>query len=144
MTVFCDTSVLVAAAHEDHEHHGRALPIVSAVKAKTLQGCLASHSLAETYSVLTRLPAPLRVSPETAHRILAENYLPHFKAIALRTEDYGRVIADLSRRGISGGAVYDALIIRCAERSESDRIYTFNVGQFQSIAPHLREKIVAP
>jgi len=32
------------------------------------------------------------------------------------------------------GQVYDALVLRCAERAEVETVYTWNLGHFRAIA----------
>jgi hypothetical protein len=76
---------------------------------------MTQHSLAETYSVLTRLPGDARVSPDDAVRLLDANFgaalpTPADEAIHLPT-----VLAAL---GIAGGAVYDALVALAARAHE--------------------------
>ena len=100
--VLFDTSTAIALLVEDHEAHAATL---EAVRGHRLG--LAGHAWFETYSVLTRLPAPLRRSPADAGRLLAHNFpnaafLGEAQAAALGPE--------LARLGISGGAVYDALV----------------------------------
>jgi toxin FitB len=68
---------------------------------------LTTQSLAETYSVLTRLPGEARVTPADAVRLIEGNFaqtlrVPEDELLALP-----RVLAVL---GIAGGAVYDALV----------------------------------
>jgi predicted nucleic acid-binding protein len=97
-----DTSTAVALVVEDHEAHGAAL---EAVRGRRLG--LAGHAWFETYSVLTRLPGSLRRSPVDVIRVLAHN----FPASAFLGEDEAvELRSDLARLGISGGAVYDALV----------------------------------
>jgi len=68
---------------------------------------LSGHALAETYSVLTRLPGDLRLAPADAARLLAERFVEPF----LLGADTARRLPDvLGRLGIAGGAVYDALV----------------------------------
>src|SRR5450432_2699242 len=97
-----DTSTAVALVVEDHEAH---VATLEAVRGRRLG--LAGHAWFETYSVLTRLPGSLRRSPADVLRVLAHN----FPASAFLGEgeavELGR---DLARLGISGGAVYDALV----------------------------------
>lgn len=50
----------------------------------------------------------------------------------------------MSDLGISGGAVYDALIVKTARKSEVDRILTFNVDDFKRIWPEGEKRIAAP
>jgi hypothetical protein len=72
---------------------------------------LCGHALAETYSVLTRLPGDLRLAPADAARLLDERFS---RPIVLRARTYERLAATLSRLGISGGAVYDGLVALAA------------------------------
>jgi predicted nucleic acid-binding protein len=97
-----DTSTAIALLVEDHEAHAVTM---EAVRGRQLG--LAGHAWFETYSVLTRLPGGLRRSPADVGRLLAHNfpvsaYLGEVEAAALGT--------DLANLGVSGGAVYDALV----------------------------------
>jgi len=74
---------------------------------------MAGHAWFETYSVLTRLPAGLRRSPADALRLLARN----FPASGFLGEaDAADLGGELARLGISGGAVYDALVAAAARQ----------------------------
>ena len=68
---------------------------------------LCGHALAETYSVLTRLPGDLRVEPLDAARLIEERF---DAALTLSTVVARGLPATLARLGIAGGAVYDALV----------------------------------
>lgn len=72
---------------------------------------LSGHALAETYSVLTRLPGDLRLAPADAARLIADRFA---EPLTLRPEAFRRVPDELSRLGIAGGAVYDALVALAA------------------------------
>lgn len=63
MKVFCDTNVLVAAFLQGHPQHSAARPVLERVKGGHDQGFVATHSLAEVYAVLTRLPGGNQVPP---------------------------------------------------------------------------------
>ena len=56
MTVFCDTSVLVAACLRSHPHYERARPVLEAVAARREVGVISAHSFAESFSALTSVP----------------------------------------------------------------------------------------
>ncbi len=72
---------------------------------------LSGHALAETYSVLTRLPGDLRLAPADAARLLADRFVEPF----LLGADTARHLPEvLGRLGIAGGAVYDALVALAA------------------------------
>jgi predicted nucleic acid-binding protein len=72
---------------------------------------LAGHALAETYSVLTRLPGDLRLAPDDAARLITERFAAPY---VLGREMYERLPEVLSGLGIAGGAVYDALVALAA------------------------------
>jgi len=100
--VMLDTSAAIALLVEDHEAHAATL---DAIRGRRLG--LAGHAWFETYSVLTRLPAPLRRSPADAARLLAHDFPATGFLAEAETAGLG---AELARLGISGGAVYDALV----------------------------------
>jgi toxin FitB len=72
---------------------------------------LSGHALPETYSVLTRLPGDLRLEPVDAARLIAERFGPPLLAAS---DTIRRLPEVLSRAGIAGGAVYDALVALAA------------------------------
>ncbi len=67
--------------------------------------------MAETYSVLTRLPGDLRLSPDDAARLLDDWF---GTPLVLGTDTATRLPQVLSELGIAGGAVYDALVALAA------------------------------
>lgn len=81
---------------------------------------LSGHALAETYSVLTRLPGELRLAPADAARLLGVRFGP---AIHPRARTLSGLTALLGERGIAGGAVYDALVA-CAARDHGATLAT--------------------
>ena len=106
----CDTSVLVPALvswHDDHDVTRRAV----------LGGVhhLPAHVLLESYSVLTRLPAPHRISPEDAAAAIAR--LP-MAVVSLPGEEHTRLVAELGHARLRGGATYDALIAATARHHD--------------------------
>lgn len=101
----CDTSVLVPALIEDHPEHEAAHAAMSAVTA------LPAHVILETYSVLTRLPPPLRISAGDAETAIGA--LRH-EVVGLPAGQTRRLVADCARRGVVGGAIYDAVVAATA------------------------------
>lgn len=97
-----DTSVAVALTVADHEHHD---DTYEALQGRRLG--LAGHAAFETFSVLTRLPAPARRTPATVARLLAQGF-PRSKFLGA---DASRsLLMRLDTLGIAGGSVYDALV----------------------------------
>lgn len=100
--VLLDTSAAIALVVEDHAAH---TATVEPLRGRRLG--LAGHAWFETYSVLTRLPAGLRRSPADAIRLLTHNFPASGFLGEAEAADLGR---ELARLGVSGGAVYDALV----------------------------------
>lgn len=97
-----DTSVLVASFATWHEGHAAALRALS-------RGVrLIAHAAVETYSVLTRLPPPHRVSAAVAQAYLAN--LASGDYLMLAAHSHPGMICQLAEHNITGGAAYDALI----------------------------------
>jgi predicted nucleic acid-binding protein len=144
MKVFFDTSVLVAASEEGHPHYRRAWPALRRVTAGRDMGFMSVHSIAEMYAALTRLPVQPRIHPAEAMRIITDNILPHFEMVPIAKKDYTEALKLVGDGGWSGAKIYDALLIGCAQRCGADRIYTFNLADFQELGPNLEEKISAP
>lgn len=145
MKLFLDTSVLVASVIQDAEAHIRALAILQRVQNGHDEGFISAHSLAEMYSVLTRFPAPSRHSPEQALLSIDENVIKHFQVVHMSGRDYIDLIRDAASAGIQGGAIYDAILMRCAEKAAVGRIYTLNLRHFQAIARgNLRAMLAIP
>jgi predicted nucleic acid-binding protein len=105
---------------------------------------VAAHSLAELFHVLTAYPARPRITPGTARHLIQENIVKHASVVSLATGDYTTVIRRMADLNVPGGAVYDALILRAAERAGVDRILTFNVEDFCRLWPENAAKIAAP
>lgn len=90
---------MTVAGHERHE------ATFEALKGRRLG--LAGHAAFETFSVLTRLPPPARRTPATVARLLAAGF-PHTSFLEARAAS--TLLAELQRIGVSGAAVYDALV----------------------------------
>ena len=76
--------------------------------------------------------------------MIADNIVPHFQMVSITKKDYLEAMKAVVDGGWSGAKIYDALIVGCAARSGAERIYTFNLSDFQQLAPNLRDRICAP
>jgi predicted nucleic acid-binding protein len=130
MKTLFDTSVLVAAMVEPHPMHTRSLPWLQRAKAGGIDFFVASHTLAELYAVLTTLPLKPRISPLTAWRLVHDNVETSAKIISLSPSDYKDTIKYMSESGLTGGIIYDALIVKVAQKSGVERLLTFNADDF--------------
>ena len=97
-----DSSVTVAALLSDHPSHTTAADALARCKTTI------AHAAIETYSVLTRQPAPHRVDAKTAATVL-DKRLPSIYAV-LNAVAYAKAVSRLAGAGVSGGATYDGLI----------------------------------
>ena len=144
MKYFCDTSVLVAGCVRQHPHFNRARPVLEAASAGKDAYFISAHSVAEVWSVLTRLPVLPRINQSEARLILETNVMKYFRLISATPEMYVKAVAACVECGAKGGAVYDALLLECARVADSDRIYTFNIRGFRRLSPDLGDLICAP
>ena len=144
LKVLFDTSVLVAAMVVPHPMHEAARPWLKRAKLGQLTFLVAAHTLAETYSVLTALPLQPRISPAVANQLLAENIKPHAHVVTLNAAEYWSVVNKMVTLGLSGGAIYDALIAKAAQKGGADRLLTFNGKDFSRIWPEGAELLITP
>ena len=144
MTVFCDTSVLVAAALQAHIQDQSAKAVLDRIRCGDDTGQASAHTLAETFSVLSRKPTKPKLEPADVLAILERDFIPHFAFVALQPEDYPAAIRDLVALGLGGGRIYDLLHLRVASKLAVDRIYTFNDNEWKTLSPGLAAVICAP
>jgi predicted nucleic acid-binding protein len=100
--VLLDTSVAVALCVGDHVQHEET---VEALSGRRLG--LAGHAVFETFSVLTRLPSPVRRPPAVVTRLMAQNFV---ESRFLSADGAQRLMTELANGEITGGSVYDALV----------------------------------
>jgi toxin FitB len=107
MTVAVDTSVAIPLLVRSHHDHAAVVRWWGGQDV-----ALTGHALAETYSVLTRLPGDARLAAADAARLLTARFSAPLVLSSSRT----RKLPDtLARLGIAGGAVYDALVALAAK-----------------------------
>lgn len=97
----CDTSVLIPAFLPWHERHRMALEAMEGIAR------VPAHVLVECYSVLTRLPAPHRLSAAVAAELVRR--VPG-DPLVLPPDAYAVTLGALAAAGIRGGAAYDGLV----------------------------------
>lgn len=97
-----DTSVVVPALVGWHEHH-------DACAAAATGARIPGHVLAESYSVLTRLPSPHRLDAAVARTLLA-GWFDQGGVLAASARLQRSLVHACGDAGIEGGAVYDGLV----------------------------------
>ena len=104
-----DTSVVVAAFASWHEAHNRAVEAIGASPR------LPAHAAIETFSVLTRLPAPHRASAIIVSRFLDERFPEPF--LTLPGAAHRQLILEATDNTMTGGSIYDALVAATARHA---------------------------
>lgn len=131
-----DTSVavpLLVASHEAHQE------VRQWAAGRTLG--LSGHALAETYSVLTRLPGDARVSPADTVLLMDDHFTVD---LTLPAETAALAHRILARLGIAGGATYDGLV-GLAARMHSIALATRDArakATYEAVG--LRVSVIAP
>ena len=124
---------MIAAVCSWHEHHEAAANEIQTRLAGRAKMIVAAPALVEAYAVLTRLPPPHRVSPQTAMTLLGNNFLKIAKIIALNAKSYETLLRPASKNSVAGGRTYDAVIGACAEQGKATTVLTFNGRDFTAL-----------
>ena len=106
MPCLLDTSAALAFVQPSHAAHATTYGALVG-RAKGLAG----HAAFETFSVLTRLAPPDRLAPQAAQRLIEVNF-PHTRFLSPKGS--AALVTQLAANGVSGGAVYDALVAAAA------------------------------
>ncbi len=141
MSVFLDTSVLVAAVRTADLRHAASDDLVR--KCRPENATCAAHTLAEVYASLTGMRPPNRFRPDQA-MLVVDEFRRKFRCVELTADEVLDTARGIAGLGLLGGIIYDALLLTCARKVNAERIYTWNVRHFQMVAPDLAERIVEP
>lgn len=107
-----DSSLIIAAFASWHEKHDVARRALDAGIR------IIGHCALETYSVLTRLPPPHRAAGEVVRDFLRARL--RRPALSLSSKAQREFLLALPEHGVTGGAVYDALVAATAKEHEAD------------------------
>lgn len=124
-----------------HENHDRAAAEVQYRVNQREKMVVAAPALVETYSVLTRLPPPYRLSATVAWTLVESNFVKSVRTISLDSKTYLDLLRDAAVRGVAGGRVYDEVIATCAAKARVNTVLTFNPRHFDLVD---KIKIVVP
>jgi predicted nucleic acid-binding protein len=138
---FLDTSVLVAAFYGDHQHHAPSIELF--LRQKKTTGCTAAHCLAEIYAAVTGMPGRARASPHEALLFLGD-VRERLALVVLDEAEYVATLESAATAGIFGGAVYDALIARCAQKVRAEVLYTWNAQHFGRFGAQIAARVRQP
>jgi predicted nucleic acid-binding protein len=131
-----DTSVLVAAAVEDHPRHPAAISWIRT--RRRIERIASWHAFAEAWAVLTVLPIDPPVTGETA-RLVLERLGKLVRFVTPTAKIYGAAAERCAALRLSSGAVFDAIHVATAEAEGADVILTYDEVDFRRLArPELR------
>ena len=142
MFVAFDTSLLVAGLREAHPHHDRALPWLAAATAARIRAIAPASVVAETFAALTAVPG-LRLKPRLAQALLTD-LLEHVEFRSVSREAQADAIERCARLGAVSGAIFDAVIMACADEAHVEAIITFNVADFERFRQAEGPRVIAP
>lgn len=133
LTVFLDTSVLLAGLVDFGPQSAPAQTIMHAVAEKTLQPAgTAWHCCLEFYSVATRLPPEFRLTPDDACQLLEEEVFGRLAVQDLPAQDRVPMLRTAAGDRAAGGRIYDAHIAEIARAAGARIIVTDNRRHFLS------------
>jgi predicted nucleic acid-binding protein len=125
---------MVSALSYWHDHSERARAALRERLERGEQMVLAAPALVETYSVLTRIPTPLRVPAREALAAIDDVFIKDRNIVALDSTAYLALLRQAPAEGISGGRISDAVIVACARAANVDTILTFKERHFRQFA----------
>jgi predicted nucleic acid-binding protein len=141
-SAFCDTTVLVAASDAGHPHHAPCIALLGSLRRGT--AFCALHSYAELYAVLSGMPGRPRLRPSDVDSMIARLDRV-FTPVALTRREYRAAIGRSAEHGVTGGRLYDALILACGIKSRAAAIYTLNEQDLVGLAsPDVAPRIRRP
>jgi len=140
LSIYFDTSTLIAAMVEEEEHHDAALEAL----ATSADGFTSTHAIAETFATLTSGRLEIQLTPEEAMQIVDANVIRRIRVVDLVLNDYQQAMRKSHKVGARGGAIFDMLHLEAARRGGAKRVLTVNVRHFQVFAPDLKSIISAP
>jgi predicted nucleic acid-binding protein len=123
---YLDTGILISSIYLRDSNQEKCSALLE-------DGITSTHALAEAFAALT---GQYRVKND----IVSEAVLSLRKQLRIEPilpEDYFSILETAKARGIMGGLVYDAIHASVAKRLKVEYLYTFNVSNFQHVAPDL-------
>jgi len=134
-----DSSCVIALLCDWHVHHAETLSCYQRLLAAPAVPVIPVHVILECFSVLTRIPVPHRVPPDVAKLALEQTFAGTAVLTGLAPETVWKTIEMLSRQGLGGGRVYDAVIAFSVAESGASTLLSWNAKHFTPIAPDTLE-----
>lgn len=64
--------------------------------------------------------------------------------VGLTAEEYARTLQTFADLGVTGGAIYDALLAACALKAKAETLFTWNVRHFAQLGPKVAPLLQTP
>jgi len=135
--VFFDTSVLLAGLIDLGPATAGAQRVMDAVADGRIPSVrTAWHCCLEFYSVATRLPPELRLTPSDALRLVEAEILARMRVDQLPAGSFAEFLRAAAREPTVGGRIYDAHIAEVARIGKAHVVVTDNRRHFASLMRH--------
>jgi len=92
---------------------------------------------------MTALPVRPPIAPDQALLFL-EQLRERVTIVPLSENDYLETARKAAQLALTGGRIYDALLLATARKVDAKHVYTWNMRHFQQIAPELERRIRTP
>jgi predicted nucleic acid-binding protein len=136
MSVFLDTSVLLAGLVDFGPQSAPAQEVLHAVAERKLSAATAWHCCLELFSVATRLPPEFRLAPKDASLLLQEEVFARMTVCDLPADARAAFLRMAAEESIVGGRIYDAHIADVARTAGAGAIVTDNRRHFLTALRH--------
>jgi predicted nucleic acid-binding protein len=134
---FFDTSVILAGIIELGSDHAASQVVMDAIADGRFEGPMTAwHCCLEFYSVATRLPRELRISPDAALTLVEQEILARFHVHALPRNRRESFLRGVAHDAITGGRIYDAHIAEIARHAGAAVVVTENRRHFTQLLRH--------
>lgn len=131
MTVYIDSSVLVAGVSLVHTRHPECLVWLDDIVEGRVNAICHGHMVLEAYSVLTGSPVPLKTSPANAQAVI-DHYLQSIELVEDSPFQF-EVVQSAVERSVTGGTIHDLRHVLVAEQKDVDRVLTLNEKHFRRL-----------
>ena len=133
MSVFFDTSVILAGLIDFGPQSAPAQSLLHAVAERRIADCLTAwHCCLEFFSVATRLPPEFRLSPADAFLLLQDEVFERIAVHDLPEPERLTMLQAAGRDGVAGGRIYDTHIAEVARAINAKVVITDNRRHFIS------------
>lgn len=133
---------MIAAVSSWHERCDAAIAELDRRLDAGEQMVLAGHAVVESFSTLTRLPPPYRLSGSDARTLIEANFLDRAEVAALTAEQYRTLLERALALGVVGGQLYDLVIAECARQAGVKALLTFNARHLRRLADRTVDIVV--